>query len=135
MQRRSRSDRARTTRAKPTARTAIPWRVLAILAAGVLAYANALNGPFVLDDQNAIVTNPAIRQLSHVATVLQQHDTPIAGRPVVASTFAIDYAIAGLSVLPYHVTNIAIHLSCALLIFAIARRTSRLAANEVCPGR
>ncbi len=91
--------------------------------AAVVVYANSLNGPFILDDQNSIIDNSAIRELSAFGGVLQQRDTPIAGRPVVALSFAIDYAIGGLTVTPFHRTNLAIHLLCALLIFGIGRRT------------
>jgi hypothetical protein len=45
---------------------------------------NSLNGPFILDDQNSIVGNAAIRHVASVGDVLHQHDTPIAGRPIAA---------------------------------------------------
>ncbi len=50
-------------------------------------------------------------------------ELPVAGRPFVNLSFAIDYAIGGLDVRGYHLTNIAIHLACALLLFALIRRT------------
>jgi tetratricopeptide (TPR) repeat protein len=102
------------------------WRAGIILVAGFLVYANSLSSPFVLDDSDSIVNNPAIRQLSNVGAVLLQHNTPIAGRPVVASTFALDYAFGGLAVRAYHVTNIGVHLLCALLLFGVVRRTLKL---------
>jgi protein O-mannosyl-transferase len=109
----------------------VPWRASLLVLAGGLVYLNALGGPFVLDDHNAIVDNGAIRQLSAIPHVLAQRDTPIAGRPVVAATLALNYAIGGLNVAPYHATNIAIHLVCALLVFAIARRTFAALADAV----
>lgn len=97
--------------------------LVALVLAGAVVYLNALAGPFVLDDQSAVVDNPAIRQFSTAPDVLRQHDNPIAGRPVVAGTLALDYAIGELAVAPYHITNITIHIACALLLFGIARRT------------
>jgi Flp pilus assembly protein TadD len=128
-------DRVRPPRvraaAPPAPKARTPWRPLLIVLAGCLAYANGLRGPFILDDQNSIIDNIAIRHLSSVGSVLQQHDTPIAGRPVAAFSLALDYSAGRMSVVPYHVTNVAIHLLCALLVFGIARRTLTLgrAAN------
>ena len=50
-------------------------------------------------------------------------NTPVAGRPLVNLTFAINYALGGLDVGGYHVVNLALHLLCALLIFGLVRRT------------
>ena len=44
-------------------------------------------------------------------------------RPVVNLSFALDYAVGGLRTLPYHVTNLAIHILAALALFGIVRRT------------
>ena len=102
------------------------WRAACIVLAGFLVYSNSLSGPFVLDDAESIVNNGAIRRLSNVGAVLLQRDTPIAGRPVVALSFALNYATTGLAVQAYHLTNIAIHAVCALMLFGIARRTLEL---------
>ncbi|HEV3215531.1 MAG TPA: tetratricopeptide repeat protein [Vicinamibacterales bacterium] len=102
------------------------WRAGVILAAGFLVYANSLSSPFVLDDNDSIVNNPAVRQLSTVGAVLLQYNTPIAGRPAVAASFALDYALGGLAVRAYHVTNVGVHLLCALLLFGVVRRTLKL---------
>ena len=40
-------------------------------------------------------------------------------RPLLGFTFAINYALGGLEVLGYHVFNVAIHLTNALLLFGI----------------
>ena len=99
-------------------------RSAAILLAGGIAYANSLGGPFIFDDRLAIVASPNIRQWSPLSRVLLPvQESPVAGRPLVNLSFAIDYAIAGLDVRVYHLTNIAIHLLCALILFGIVRRT------------
>ena len=38
-------------------------------------------------------------------------------RPVVNLSFALDYAVGGLNTLPYHLTNVAVHLVAGLLLF------------------
>src|SRR5947207_7007506 len=119
------SRRSRPTRPTSPLRARLA-RPIVIVIAAFFVYFNSLSGPFVLDDNDSIVNNPAIRQLSHVGTVLLQRDTPIAGRPTVAFSFALNYALSGLALQPYHLTNIALHVLCALLLFSIVLRTLNL---------
>ena len=95
--------------------------------AGILAYANSLSGPFILDDQSTIVENQQIREWWRPSRVLvPEANTAIAGRPIANLSFAINYAIGGLDVRGYHVFNIALHLACGLLAFGLIRRTLEL---------
>jgi hypothetical protein len=99
----------------------LPWL---LVAAGLLAYANSLTGPFLYDDALAIVDNPSIRQLWPPGPVVRPPtDTPVAGRPVVNVTLAANYGAGGLDVRGYHAVNLAIHLVGALLVYGIVRRT------------
>jgi tetratricopeptide (TPR) repeat protein len=94
------------------------------VAAGAATYWNGLGGPFVWDDQIAIVTNRTIQHLWPLSDALRPpRETPVAGRPIVNLSFAINYAIGGLSETGYHIANIAVHIACALLLFGIVRRT------------
>ena len=45
------------------------------------------------------------------------------GRPVVVLTLALNYAVSGLNPWSYHVLNLVIHASAALVLFGIVRRT------------
>jgi hypothetical protein len=49
--------------ARPPAKRAW-WRIATIVLVGVVAYANSLSGPFVLDDRVTILENSSIRRLS-----------------------------------------------------------------------
>lgn len=91
------------------------------------AYWNSLSGPFILDDQVAIVENAQIRALSSTA-LFPERELPTAGRPLVNLSLAVNYALGGLDVRGYHVFNIAVHLLCALLLFGLVRRTLELPA-------
>ena len=103
------------------------WRAIAIAAVILAAYSNSFRGPFVIDDQASVVQNPAIRDLARLDRVLSPpRDSPVAGRPLVNLTFAIDYALSGLGVTAYHVTNLAWHVACAWLLFGVVRRTLAL---------
>jgi Flp pilus assembly protein TadD len=90
----------------------------AIALAGILVYANSLSGVFTFDDVASVQENASIRALS---TALSPPDRgePVAGRPVVNLSFALNYAVHGLDVRGYHVVNIAIHVACGLLLFGI----------------
>ena len=102
-------------------------RAALLVLAGAAVYANALAGPFVLDDQDTIVVNQQIRQLWPPSVVLfPALELPVAGRPVVNVSFALNYALGGLDVRGYHLVNIAIHIACALLLFGIVGRTLNL---------
>src|SRR5262245_14343423 len=106
------------------------WRMGLIAGAGLLAYANSLSGSFILDDISAIVENHGIRDLSRLSTVLMpERELPVAGRPLVNVSLALNYALGGLDVRGYHAWNVAVHLGCALLVFGVVRRT--LLANRV----
>jgi tetratricopeptide (TPR) repeat protein len=100
------------------------WRPVLLVVAALAAYANSLSAPFIFDDELAIVSNAAIRSPENVLS--QERNTPLAGRPVVGLTFALNFAAAELDPRVYRATNIAIHIACALLLFAIVRRTLTL---------
>ena len=95
------------------------------MVAGVLTYANALGHPFLFDDSAAIVDNPTIRALwpSLRGGPAQM---PTAGRPLVNLTFALNYLAGGLAPWGYHAVNLAVHIGCALLLFALLRRVLAL---------
>ena len=93
---------------------------LLIVAATLLAYANSFSGPFVFDDWAWIEANPQIR---HLWPLWKTFGATGTGRPVVCLTLALNYAVSGLDPWSYHVANLAIHASAALVLFGIVRRT------------
>jgi Flp pilus assembly protein TadD len=97
---------------------------LLILAATLLAYANSFSAPFTFDDFSWIKENPRIRHLWPLWSTLQAPPGAAGtGRPVVCLTLALNYAVSGLHPWSYHVANLAIHASAALVLFGIVRRT------------
>jgi tetratricopeptide (TPR) repeat protein len=106
-----------------------------LVLAGVVAFSNSLAGPFLFDDNLAIVNNAGIRQLWPLTSVLfAETDTPLAGRPIVGLSFALNYAVGGLAVRGYHVVNIAVHVACALVLFGVVRQTLRVPALKTAFG-
>jgi len=97
---------------------------LLLLAAGLAAYHNSLDGPFIFDDLRSIRDNPHIRHLWPVADAISApRKSALNGRPVPSLSFAVNYALGGLNVRGYHTLNLAIHLASALLVYGLVRRT------------
>ena len=125
---------------------------LALVAAGVMAYANSFTGVFLFDDRPSIVDNPQVRNPAPWADPLAAMSAPrnvtVSGRPVASFTFALDYALAApdarnvfdppppgslasadafeRNVWVYHATNLIIHLVAGVALFGVARRSLRL---------
>jgi hypothetical protein len=102
------------------------WLVRAAALCALLGwvYARAADGPFVFDDRTAIVGNASVHRLWPLAPILAQPpDLTTSGRPVVALSYALDFAIAGLDPRVFRATNFAIHLLCALALAGVLKRT------------
>jgi len=113
----------------------VPWlALLTLVVLGAAVYANALNGPFLLDDQRTIGENASIRQLWPLGDVLHPPaQSPVTGRPIPNLTFALNVAVTGQSLRGFHATNIAIHILAGLAIFAFLRRTLPRMAGMATP--
>jgi Flp pilus assembly protein TadD len=109
----------------------VRYHAVVLVLAGALAYATSLANPFLYDDQTAIANNATIRTLSPLSVPLSPpRDTPVAGRPLVNLSFAANYAYGGLDVTSYHVTNVALHVLVALVLFGVVRRTLLRGGSE-----
>src|SRR5262245_53088385 len=104
------------------ARLPLIFPFVLVLLAAVATYFNGLGAPFVWDDDPAIVTNQSIRG-SLADSLVPPLETPVAGRPVVNASLAINFGISGLDTTGYHVFNLAVLAASALLLFGIVRRT------------
>ncbi len=138
----SRRRRDRTKPVAPTPRSDRPstwWRVAVLAIATFVVYWHGLSAPFVFDDRGTIVDNRTIEDLWSRDVFSAPHETPVAGRPVVNVSFALNYAIDGRRVEGYRLTNIGIHVLCALALFGLAWRTSLpvnvALARSPCYGR
>ncbi|MEW6168611.1 MAG: hypothetical protein AB1651_13080 [Pseudomonadota bacterium] len=92
---------------------------------GVL-YLQGLPGEFLFDDYQNIVANDALQSVNQGGEQwLVAAFSSSAGmlyRPLSMLSFALTYSVAGLDPGAFKAVNVAIHLSCALLIFALVRR-------------
>jgi tetratricopeptide (TPR) repeat protein len=107
---------------KPRADRVDP-RVL-VAAIALLVFSGSLCGGFVLDDTRLIRDNPEIaspwRALAYFgADYLWPHVVSGYYRPLVHLTYSIDQVIGAGAPLVFHVTNLALHAACSLLVLAL----------------
>ena len=85
-------------------------------------YANSLGNEFVFDDESVVQGDQSITQLSNIPKFFtaQEGFHKVIGRyyrPVVSTSYAIDYYLWGLNPSGFHLTNVLINLINSLLVF------------------
>jgi protein O-mannosyl-transferase len=103
-----------------------PWvQLLLVVLLGILVYSNSFDVPFLFDDEGSITDNPIIRNLDSFLGGEGYHNSFNYNprRFVGYLTLALNYRIGGLDVTGYHAVNLAIHIACALLVYALVRGT------------
>lgn len=93
-----------------------------IVVLGVIAYANSFSNPFIWDDENLIVNNPYIKDIRLIKSVFTKdlgYGTQFSNfyRPLQTLSFELDYYLWGLNPFGFHLTNLLLHIGCALLIY------------------
>lgn len=91
-----------------------------------IVYKGGLHSPFLLDDYGNIVGNHfiEIEKLSFSSLQNAWHGPHIEKhRKLSYLTFALNYLWTGYNSVSFHVTNIAIHIICSLLIFVFSYQT------------
>jgi protein O-mannosyl-transferase len=104
-------------------RTRLPTLGAILLLAGlaVLAYAPALHGGFVFDDDNLLTRNPLIPAADGLRRFWFTGEA-VDYWPVTMTSFWVEWRLWGLDPTGYHVTNLLLHIGDALLIWVILRR-------------
>jgi protein O-mannosyl-transferase len=92
------------------------------LAVTFACYLPVLHADFIptWDDNAYIVDNPLIKSLSFPA-IREMFTSQVGGTyvPLPLLSFAIEYKLWGLNPLPFHATNLVLHLLCTYLVFRI----------------
>lgn len=83
--------------------------LILILAVGGICYVNTFSVPFVLDDVSSILANTSIPKPTF----------SLKPRLLGELSFALNYTLHGFSLPGYHLFNLALHLSCALLVYLL----------------
>lgn len=90
---------------------------------GALCYANALTGEFIWDDRYLVQDNFIIKDWGNAGKVFSQdigagsEKAYNSYRPVQTITFMADYSLWQYNPKGYHLTNIILHITAALLVF------------------
>ncbi|MBS1492773.1 MAG: tetratricopeptide repeat protein [Bacteroidetes bacterium] len=103
-------------------KTSLGYIIIAIVT--LIVFYNTFQNDFVFDDESVVQNNQSITSLSSIPKYLTGEDgfAKVIGkyyRPIVSATYAIDYALYGLSPKGFHITNVIIHLIACLLLFKI----------------
>jgi len=108
-------------------RRAAAVALLLLAGVGVALYANAWRNPFVFDDHDAIVDSPNIRRWKDWSSAwTAPAGSGASGRPLVAVSLAVNYALGGLDPQGYRIFNLAVHVLAAWVVFVWVRGTLRL---------
>lgn len=97
-----------------------------LIVLGIAIYANSLTGAFIWDDNSLIVDNSAIKSWSNLADIFTKGNiSTYTGktfhiyRPIQMVSYMADYAAWELNPVGYHVTNIVLHISAAILLYLL----------------
>eukprot|EP00080_Pristionchus_pacificus_P016258 PDM76278.1 collagen [Pristionchus pacificus] len=100
---------------------------VALTAAAV--FANSLNGDFVYDDHQAIVTNPDVVSPSFSLTndfwggPISSKGSHKSWRPLTTLSFRANYLLHGLKPFGFHFVNVILHVVCSMLVLRLVQRT------------
>ncbi|MDM7913692.1 MAG: O-GlcNAc transferase, partial [Candidatus Eisenbacteria bacterium] len=104
------------------ARTAI---LIGLIVAGtLLAYAPAMRAGFLWDDDDHVTENVALRSLGGLARIWLEPGATPQYYPLVHTSFWIEYHLWGTSPLGYHLVNVLLHVTVALLFGLALSRLS-----------
>ncbi|MEZ5963403.1 MAG: hypothetical protein R3F56_06105 [Planctomycetota bacterium] len=99
---------------------------IVVVLCALAAYAAVLLGTFVYDDVHTARDNEAIRTLANIPRFFVDVDMFSSidcrmYRPVVLTTYAVDWALGGGSPLPFKLTNLLLHAAVALVLRRLLR--------------
>ena len=99
--------------------------LIAVAVMGV--YANSFGNGFHFDDRHSIVENHHLRTTANISAFFSQPEyfsrdpEKAMFRPLLLTTFALNYAWGQYEVFGYHLVNIVLHLLCALCAWGVLR--------------
>lgn len=99
----------------------VPFLVLALFAATLLAYAPALRGGFIWNDSE-YVTAPALRSAAGLARIWFELGATEQYYPFLHSAFWVEHRLWGDSAAGYHLLNVLLHAASACLLAGVLRR-------------
>ncbi|MBI5756473.1 MAG: tetratricopeptide repeat protein [Nitrospirae bacterium] len=103
------------------------WILLIFIVSGLALYVTSLDNGFYYDDNHQIIENSFIRDVGSIPTFFYENtrnsrETAFGAghyRPLLLSTFVLNYWIGRLNPIGYHLVNLAFHVGSSFLVFLI----------------
>jgi tetratricopeptide (TPR) repeat protein len=109
--------------ARPSPAVGLSWSLLGILLTTFLVYLPSLRNALTnWDDNQYLLTNPLVQQLSFRSIAnLFAPSTYVLGNyhPLTLLTYALEWHFAGANPVPYHLTNLLLHLVSTVLVWRV----------------
>ena len=102
--------------------SAVLWGGCLIVVLTFLAYASALQGGYIWDDDYYVTRNPLLGHLDGLWRIWLDPMASPQYYPLTFTTFWIESHLWGFHPLGYHLVNVLLHVGNALLLWAILRR-------------
>jgi tetratricopeptide (TPR) repeat protein len=120
--------------APPPPRELSAWLALVVLAAAVwIVYGRSLDAPFIFDDSLSVLQNrsiaalwPLVGDTEHPGPFNPLIENPMSARPLVNLSLAANFHFGRFDPRGYRAVNVLLHMSSALLLWALVWRTLRL---------
>jgi len=99
--------------------------IIIILVCIGIAYSNAFQGVFIFDDYGQVMNNPYIKTFKNLPTIFSTgfNRLHLTGanyyRPLLESTYVVDYFLWGNDKVVYHLTNVLCHMLSAVMLFLL----------------
>lgn len=100
------------------------WLGTILFVAVVLAYIPAIQAGWVWDDDDYVTHNPTLRSLVGLWRIWFEPGAVPQYYPLVHTVFWFEYQLWGLWPAGFHLTNVALHSACAVLLWGVLRRLS-----------
>lgn len=105
------------------------WKIFLLIAViSAAVYANSFQNSFHFDDQHFIVENTYIRDIRNIPSFFLSPNYlsfekafTSHYRPLLITSYAVNYALGGLQPAGYHVVNLLFHVGSAFLLYLIIR--------------
>src|SRR5262245_51609360 len=88
-----------------------------------ISYAPAMDGRFIWDDQSLITNNPLVKAPDGLYRIWLTSEA-IDYWPLTNTSFWVEWRLWGADTRGYHLTNLSLHMTAAVLIWIILRRLS-----------
>ncbi|MFQ5509089.1 MAG: tetratricopeptide repeat protein [Leptospirillia bacterium] len=103
-------------------------------------YANGFEHAFQLDSGHTILDNPSVRDLGNIPSFFTDPSTfsvnfaNVDYRPVLQTTYALNYWMGGYTMWWWHLTQIVLHLLCVTGLYFLCRRVALIAYPDMRDG-